>query len=281
MDIKNTGPIGIFDSGIGGVSVMHQIREQMPYEDLAYVADTAYLPYGDKSSAFVAERSISIAEFLVNQGAKALVVACNTATAAAVRDLRERYKLPIIGMEPGLKPAAEKTTSGTVGVMATSGTLNSSKFDNLNAQFGKNIRVIAQACPGLVEIAESGRIGSDSARELIAMYVSDLVDKGADTIVLGCTHYPVFEPLIRKIAGDEIDIIDTGRAVAREVARRLDNEKLMNRKRRPGTVVFWSSDPNSKVRVALSSLWRHEKIQLNSLPPEYCDREKTIPSEFR
>ena len=275
----NTGPIGIFDSGIGGVSVMRHIREQMPYEDLAYVADTAYLPYGDKSSVFVAERSISIAEFLVDEGAKALVVACNTATAAAVRDLRERFKLPIIGMEPGLKPAAENTTNGTVGVLATSGTLNSSKFDNLNAQFGKNICVIAQACPGLVEIAESGRIDSNSTRELIGMYVSDLVDKGVDTIVLGCTHYPVFEPLIREITGNEIEIIDTGRAVAREVGRRLENEKLMNQKCHPGTVVFWSSDPSTKVGVALSSLWTHDKVKLNTLPSQYCGLERNIRSE--
>ncbi len=269
--MNNTGPIGIFDSGVGGLSVMRHIREQLPNEDLMYIADNAHLPYGDKSKAFVAQRSLSVAEFLRGKGAKALVVACNTATAAAINLLRDRWRnLPIIGMEPGLKPAAASTTTGIIGVLATAGTLNSRKFDILNAQIDNSIHVIAQACPGLVEHVESGNFDGEDTRELLQVYVSALLERGVDAIVLGCTHYPVLKPLIRDVAGNGIDIIDTGSAVARQVVRRLEKDDLLHQRNHPGKVSFWSSDKSDNLHVALSSLWKHEKINLQNLPPESC-----------
>ena len=276
--MNNTGPIGIFDSGVGGLSVMRHIREQLPNEDLMYIADNAHLPYGDKSRVFVAERSKSMAEFLLGKGAKALVVACNTATAAAINQLRGRWpNVPIIGMEPGLKPAAARTTTGIIGVLATTGTLNSRKYNILNGQIDSRVRVIAQACPGLVEHVESGNFDGENTRELLQVYLSALLEKGADTIVLGCTHYPVLKPLIREIAGNGIDIIDTGSAVAREVARRLENDNLLHRRNHPGKVSFWSSDKSGNLHSALSRLWKHDKFILQNLPPEYCGlREKAL-----
>ena len=214
-------PIGVFDSGVGGLSVLRHIRAVLPGEDLLYVADSLHAPYGAKSVQFIQARSEVIAGFLVARGAKALVVACNTATSAAIASLRQRFDLPIVGMEPAVKPAAEATRSGVIGVLATGGTLESARFAELVQRFGSQARVIVQPCPGLVEQVESGDLSGPLTRRLLAGFVEPLLAQGADTLVLGCTHYPFLEPLLRELAGEQVSLIETGAAVARQLARRL------------------------------------------------------------
>lgn len=227
--LSASGPIGIFDSGVGGLSVLRHIRSQLPNEDLIYFADSGYAPYGDKPEEFVIERSFTITDFLLKQNIKALVVACNTATAMAIHLLREKYPgLPIVGVEPGLKPAAAKTITGTVGVMATERTLASHKFhvlhQMLNDQTG--VHFIMQSCNGMADLIEHAELDSGPIFELVHRYLVPLLEQKADTIVLGCTHYPFVRQVIEKVASDygltSLTIIDTGYAVARQLKHLLD-----------------------------------------------------------
>lgn len=257
--------IGVFDSGVGGLSVLRAVRAALPAEDLMYVADSAHVPYGDKPEHFIEARAIAVSEFLLSQGAKAIVVACNTATSAAIVALRARFAAPIIGMEPAVKPAACTTRSGVVGVLATSGTLASGKFAGLLHRFGDKAEVCVQACAGLVERVEAGDIASDATRALLASYVIPLVRDGADTLVLGCTHYPFLTPLIQAIAGPEVAILDPSPAVARELKRRLEEHGLMTTTDRPGATTFWTSGTPSVVRPVISMLWAGD-VEVRPLP---------------
>jgi glutamate racemase len=261
-------PIGIFDSGLGGLSVARHIRALLPAEDLRYVADSAHIPYGAKPAAFVIERSLAIGEFLLEQGAKAIVVACNTATAAAVTELRARFDVPIVAMEPGVKPAVELTLSGVVGVLATEGTLGSLRFRSLVERYGSEARVVVQPCHGWVEQVESGELGSAEAEALVHRTVEPLLRLGADTLVLGCTHYPFLVDTIRKVAGDQIGIIDTGGAVARELKRRLAQAGLLREPSRPGEERFWTSGEVALVRPMLERLWGLQTV-LRKLPAAF------------
>lgn len=231
-------PVGVFDSGIGGLSVLKHLRENLPLENFLYVADTAYAPYGERSNEELIDRSIKITEFFLQQGIKALVIACNTATAAAVTTLRERYPaLIIIGMEPGIKPAAARSASKIVGVLATRSTLQSEKFNRLSEQLGRETQTqfIPQACIGLVNQIEQGDLHSAEILNLLRLYVPPLLDQGVDTLVLGCTHYPFVEQQIRQVIREHqidqikpIHIIDTGEAVARRLSDLLEKQQLRN-----------------------------------------------------
>lgn len=247
-------PVGVFDSGVGGLSVLRHIRVALPGEDLIYVADSAHAPYGGKSPDFIAARARAIAGFLLDQGARALVVACNTATAAAIADLRSRFEVPIVGMEPAVKPAAEATRSGVIGVLATSGTLESGKFAELVRRFGSRARVIVQPCPGLVECIEQGDLDGPQTRALVGGFVAPLLAQGADTLVLGCTHYPFLEPLLRDLVGDDVAIVETGEAVARQLARRLAETDFLSA-RPQGVVRFFSSGDPARLEALLPRLW--------------------------
>ncbi len=265
-------PIGVFDSGVGGLSVLRHVRAMLPGEDLLYVADSAHAPYGDKSVQFIEARALAIAEFLVARDAKALVVACNTATAVAIAALRQRFDLPIVGMEPAVKPAAEATRSGVIGVLATSGTLDSGKFAELVRRFGSQARVIVQPCPGLVEQVEQGDLAGPFTRRLLEGFIAPLLEAGADTLVLGCTHFPFLEPLLRELVGKEVAIIETGAAVARQLVRRLGeadfssdttpaggHESSLERRflfaRPQGTERFFSSGAPGQLEALLPRLW--------------------------
>ncbi len=248
-------PIGVFDSGVGGISVLKHIHTLLPNEDLIYVADSKFAPYGNKTPEFIQERAIWIADFLNSKGAKALVVACNTATAAAVDLLRQKYDLPIIGMEPAVKPAAAATKTGVVGVLATSGTLKSAQFAALLEHYGQQVEVVTQACHGLVECVERGELDSTAAQDLLASYVEPLIAAGADTIVLGCTHYPFVRPLIENLAGDGVVLIDTGAAVAKELKRRLEDTRLLNGEAQIGQVGFWSNSTHDDAEDIVMRLW--------------------------
>jgi glutamate racemase len=253
--MANNAPVGVFDSGVGGLSVLGEIRSLLPHESLLYVADSGHVPYGEKSPEFIRERCRLIAEFLLARGAKALVLACNTATVAGVAELRELYPaLPIIGMEPAVKPAAAATRSGVVGVLATTGTLKSAKFAALLDRFASDVRVITQPCPGLVEQIEAGELNSSATRTLLQGLVTPLLAEGCDTLILGCTHYPFIRPLLRELVPESVSLIDTGAAVARQLQRRLSEHGLLaSRAVQPGR--FWSSGEPLRMQAVLPLLW--------------------------
>ena len=261
MGMKNkfnslSAPIGVFDSGVGGISVLKHIRTLMPHEHLIYVADSKYAPYGNQTPEFIQARSFQIAAFLLNQGVKALVVACNTATAAAVAGLRERYPdLLIIGMEPAVKPAVAATKTGVVGVLATSGTLKSAQFAALLEHYGQGVEIVTQACIGLVECVEKGELTSSSTFALLTQYVQPLLDAKADTIVLGCTHYPFVRALIESLVGSHVVLIDTGAAVAKHLKRRLQENQLLCNAEEFGDVRFWSNNLAADAEKVMSTLW--------------------------
>ncbi len=213
-------PIGVFDSGVGGLSVLREIRARLPEADLLYVADQAHVPYGPRPLAQVREFAGEIARFLLAQGARVVVVACNTASAAALTHLRTIYPHALfVGMEPAVKPAARSTHSGVVGVLATPATFQGQLLAGVVARFAREVTVLEQTCPGLVEQIEAGELDSSVTRELLAGYVAPLVARGADTLVLGCTHYPFVLPLIEELAGPQVRVINPAPAVARQTER--------------------------------------------------------------
>lgn len=247
-------PIGIFDSGIGGYSVLREIRALLPSENLIYVADTGYIPYGNKSEDFVRDRCFAIARFLLSRQAKAMVIACNTATAAAAEALRGRYPgLPIIAMEPGIKPAVAASRGGAIGVLATAGTLAGRRFAQLVAAHAGKARVICQACPKLVETIEQGDFEAPALLALLEQYVRPLLQQGADTIILGCTHYVLARPQIERLCGPGISIIDTGRAVALRLQSRL-RELQRLAPPAPGRSSFWTSGDRAHLQSLLETL---------------------------
>ncbi|MFA5677403.1 MAG: glutamate racemase [Pseudomonas sp.] len=247
-------PIGVFDSGVGGLSVLREIRQLLPAESLLYVADSGFVPYGEKSPELIVERSSRIAEFLLAQGAKSLVVACNTATAAAVADLRRGYSVPIIGMEPAVKPATRATRSGVVGVLATTGTLRSAKFAALLDRFAGSVKVITQPCPGLVECVERGEVDSEPLARLLCDYTRPLLEAGCDTLILGCTHYPFLKDLLQRLLPADIQLVDTGAAVARQLQNKLTEFDLLAQG--PARMTqFWSSGDVQLLQRVLPALW--------------------------
>lgn len=247
--------IGVFDSGVGGLSVLREIRALLPAENLIYVADSAHMPYGEKPEQYIETRARIIAGFLAGRAAKALVVACNTATASAVAGLRSNFTVPIIGMEPGVKPAAQLTRTGVIGVLATPGTLASQKFAALLQRHADSAQVVVQACPGLVEQIEHGNVDAQYTRVLVQRYVEPLLAHGADTLVLGCTHFPFAANLIRDAAGPTVKLVDTGAAVAQELKRRLTVEQLLCSRSSPGNEEFWTSGDPHRVAPVMAALW--------------------------
>jgi glutamate racemase len=262
MGITANAPIGVFDSGVGGLSVLRHIRAQLPHEHLLYFADSAFTPYGNKSEQVVAERSLAIAGFLVAQGAKALVVACNTATVAAIKLLRAHYPdMPIVGVEPGLKPGAAASRNGKVGVLATDGTLAGEKFQLLREQISQasNAQFLLQGCTGLADQIELGELDSDATAAMLKRYILPLLDQGADTLVLGCTHYPLVQAAIEKIitaaTTRDIVLVDTGEAVARQLARLLAANGMARTEGVSGALLDgYTSASGTALEVAFSSL---------------------------
>lgn len=233
MLIEKEGPVGIFDSGVGGLSVLRHIRDALPLENLLYFADSAHAPYGDKTEQAILERALVVAEFLLGQNAKALVVACNTATAAALKAVRSAYpNLALIGVEPGLKPAALHTRTKIIGVLATKGTLSSASFNALSEKISTStgVQFAMQACVGLADQIEKGEIDTKTTATLIHRYVAPLIAQNVDTLVLGCTHYPfvlsLIEKTVKRLTSAHVSIVDTGDAVAKQLMRILDEREL-------------------------------------------------------
>ncbi|HEX8831089.1 MAG TPA: glutamate racemase [Longimicrobium sp.] len=214
-------PVGIFDSGIGGLSVAREIRQQLPHEHLLYVADSAFVPYGDRTVDEVRARTLAGGRYLEQRGAKLLVVACNTASGAALELLRERLSIPVVGLEPAVKPAVALSQNGRVGVMATAGTLRSERYDRLVRAYGNGAQVIAQPCIGLADAIEDGHLDDEVLRALLPGYTEPLKAAGVDTVVLGCTHYPFVREQIAAALGPGVRIVESGPAIARQTERVL------------------------------------------------------------
>lgn len=252
--MSSDAPIGVFDSGVGGLSVLGEISQLLPAETLLYIADSGHVPYGEKSPDYIRQRSRALGDFLLGQGAKALVVACNTATAAAVNDLRSLYEVPVIGMEPAVKPAALATRSGVVGVLATTGTLQSAKFAALLDRFAGSVQVITQPCPGLVECVERGELDGPELEALLCSYTQPLIAAGCDTLILGCTHYPFLRPLLRRLVPESVALVDTGAAVAKQLRHRLQESDLLAKgPARPAQ--FWTTGNPVTLNTVLPRLW--------------------------
>ena len=215
--------IGVFDSGVGGLWVLREITQRLPHQDAVYLADEAHVPYGARSLAEIRAFARAITAFLIRQGACVVVVACNTASAAALHDLRGRFEVPIVGMEPAVKPAAERTRSRHVGVIATQATFQGELFARLLERFARDTTVHTQVCPGLVERVEAGRLDDAETEALLRTCLEPLIEAGVDSLVLGCTHYPYLIPAITRVLGPGIEVIDPAPAVARQVERVLDS----------------------------------------------------------
>lgn len=242
MDIR-TSPIGLFDSGIGGTSIWKEIHHLLPFEDTIYLADSKNAPYGQKSKDEIIDLSIKNTEFLLNQGCKIIVVACNTATTNAIKELRAKYDVPFIGIEPAIKPAAANTKTQTVGILATQGTLNSELFHQTVSNY-RNINVIEQVGHNLVQLIEGGKLNSVEMDELLHSYLQPMIEANIDYLVLGCSHYPYLVPQIRKILPEGVKIIDSGEAVAKQTRIVLEKNNLLNYMGRETRNIFYTnSDP--------------------------------------
>lgn len=252
----SSGSIGVFDSGVGGLPIARAIAALLPEETLLYVADSRHAPYGEKSEEYILARSFAVSDFLISQGAKAIVVACNTATTSCIAALRDRYQLPIIGVEPGVKPAVLNTRSGVVGVLATPKTLVTDSFAALAHKVAGDVQIEVMPCPQLVAQVESLQLGHDQAVAVVSQYVRPLLEKGADTIVLGCTHYVHLKAVIQEVAGPQVLVISTEDAVAREVKRRLELAQLLAAQSpSSGQHQFWSNNGLALFQRQIDTLW--------------------------
>ena len=248
---SNKNPIGIFDSGVGGLSILKEINSQLPKENLIYMADTLFMPYGEKSEQQIKARVLTAAKHLAKRNVKAMVIACNTATAAAVNELRENYAIPIIGLEPAIKPAIEKSNSKRIGVLATKSTLNSQKYLDLKIQYGDGIEFIEKASPLFVDIVESAPVIDDAKRALVEKELSIFVSSNTDCLVLGCTHYPFLTKVISEIMGKDVSLFESGIAVAQELKRRLGDR--LNDSNDAGSKTYYSSAPDA-ARIAFEKI---------------------------
>jgi len=245
MQLNNNSPIGIFDSGVGGLSVLRAVREQMPNESVIYFGDQGHVPYGSRSMEQIQNFSEGITNFLLEQNAKIIVVACNTASAAALKYLRERFlNVQFVGMEPAVKPAAEHTQTGKVGVLATQATFQGALYASVVERFANGVELLQSTCPGLVQQIEQGNLNSEETRKILENALLPMLEKNIDTVVLGCTHYPFVIPLIQQIVGAKVRVIDPAPSVARQAGRLLEAGGMRSQAHSKGDVKFYTSgDP--------------------------------------
>ncbi len=254
--MKNENPIGLFDSGIGGTSIWKEVHALMPFENTIYLADSKNAPYGLKSKEEIIALSCKNTEFLLNNNCKIIVVACNTATTNAIKELRAKYKVPFIGIEPAIKPAALQTKTQTIGILATKGTLNSELFHQSVANH-PDVKIIEQIGHGLVQLIENGDMDSAEMEELLKSYLNPMVEKNIDYLVLGCSHYPYLIPQIKKIIPPQIKIIDSGEAVAKQTQKILEQNNLLNLSNIKISQIFYT---NSEPEVLKNILGNNENV---------------------
>lgn len=248
------GPIGIFDSGVGGLSVAREIRRALPAERLLYVADTAYCPYGDRPLEEVRARALAVGRYLEQAGAKLLVAACNTASGAALEDLRAALSIPVVGLEPAVKTAVANTRARRVGVMATSGTLRSERFARLLSAHGDGVQVISQACPGLADLIEEGHLEGDTLVARLTDLTGPLRAAGVDMVVLGCTHYAFVADALERVLGPGVTLVDSAPAIARRTGHLLDKSGSRRGGADGSLEVRTTGDPG-KVAPVVQRLW--------------------------
>jgi glutamate racemase len=264
--VSDQASIGVLDSGMGGISVLNEMRELLPRERFIYVADSGHMPYGPKPPEDIQARCNMIVRFLIERGVKALVVACNTATAVAVEQLRAPLSVPILGMEPAVKPASAATKCRVVGVLATSGMLGSARFAALLDRFADGIQVITQPAPELVLLVEAGDLDGEKTRAACEAAVRPILDNGADVIVHGCTHFPFLKPVIADIAGPNVIQIDSGAAVARRLDSVLTSHGLIATGT-IGSAKFFTSGDVTKANAVVRRLYGRATVQ--TLPDSY------------
>ena len=275
--MENRAPIGIFDSGVGGLSVLREIRKQLPRERLIFLADQAHVPYGPRPLEQVRDFAEGITRYLLSQDAKLVVVACNAASAAALHHLRRIFpQVPFVGMEPAVKPAVEHTHSGIVGVLATPATFQGALYASVLERFAQGVIVLQDTCPGLVAQIEAGELDTPATRQILERALQPMLAQGIDTVVLGCTHYPFVIPLIQEIVGEAVRVIDPAPAVARQVARVLVTDIITTRDQIPGPARYLTTSESSHLQVLLEELigettqveklvWRDNQLELNQI----------------
>ena len=256
----NNNPIGIFDSGVGGTSIWKEIVSLLPIENTIYLSDSKNAPYGDKSKEEIIELSIKNTEFLLEQDCKLIVVACNTATTNAIKTLRAKYDIPFIGIEPAIKPAALKTKTSKIGILATKGTLNSELFEKTSNSINQKIIRKEIIGTGLVALIESGKLYSREMTELLQSYLNPLLIEDIDCLVLGCTHYPYLIPQIRNIVGNNITIIDSGEAVARQTRTILEKHQLLNSANKNTSHQFFINKNKNTLEMLVSNNSKNIRI---------------------
>ena len=239
--MQNDNPIGLFDSGVGGTSIWKEIHQLLPYENTIYLADSKHAPYGIKSKEEIIELSFKNTEFLLEKNCKLIVVACNTATTNAIKELRAKYSVPFIGIEPAIKPAANHSKTNTIGILATKGTLNSELFHE-KIQNYTNVHIMEQIGDGLVQLIESGKIETPEMKTLLERYLNPMIEQNIDYLVLGCSHYPYLIPEIKKILPQNITIIDSGEAVAKQTKSVLEQNNLLNKATKSVQQFYSNSD---------------------------------------
>ena len=258
----NTKPIGIFDSGAGGLSIWKEVNKLLPMESTVYVSDAKYAPYGTKGKKAILERSLINTEILLNKGAKIVVVACNTATTNAISFLREKYNVPFIGIEPAIKPAALNTKTNCIGILATQGTLSSGLFHETSQLYTKDINVVEQVGNGIVELIETGALFSTEMEQLLKSYLSPMLEANMDCLVLGCTHYHFLNPILRKILPKNIKIIESGLAVAKQTKAVLQKHNLVIvESTQQGEHAFYTNGS----KEVISSLMNWDKAMIHKL----------------
>jgi glutamate racemase len=252
--MSRQAPIGIFDSGLGGLSVAVEVRGLLPLEDIVYIADSAHCPYGGRPLEEIQARSIAVTGALVERGAKLVVAACNTASGAAIEALRATFSVPIVGLEPAVKPAAATSRAGRIAVLATPATLMTARFNRLVDNHGSGVEVIKVECPGFVELVESGQLGGDAAMSSVERILEPVIGRGVDRVVLGCTHYPFLREVIGEVLGPDVQILDSGAAVARQVRRVLSQTELLSDDGSGSFRLLTTGDPDV-VSPIVARLW--------------------------
>ena len=263
--IAKNSPIGFFDSGVGGTSIWKEMITLLPFENTIYFADSANAPYGKKSKEEIIALSEKNTEFLIKRGCKLIVVACNTATTNAIAHLRNKYKIPFIGIEPAIKPAALQTQTNSIGILATQGTLSSALFAKTSSRFASNIQVIEQVGTGLVELIEAGKKDSLMIKKLLDTYLQPMKEQQIDHLILGCTHYPYLIPIINKILGDDVCIIDSGYAVSKQIKNVLLKNKLLNPSNSKPAYSFFTNTTTKVLRKLLIDIGGNNEMYFSKV----------------
>lgn len=270
-------PIAMLDSGVGGLSILREVRQQLPNEDVLYLADQGHVPYGPRHREQIRRFTHAITRFFLERRAKTIVVACNAASAASLYYLRETFPdIPFVGMEPAVKPAAEQTRNGVIGVITTEATYQGELFASVTERFTSGVDVVTQVCPEFVTLVEAGKFDTPETRKAARHYLQPLLDSGIDQLVLGCTHFPFLTPVLQDIIGPDIQIIDPSPAVARQTGRIIG--KMRNAKDHPGQVSYFTTGDPAKFLTIVRELMDEPVFEQQVIPLKWLDDNTLLPA---